>query len=321
MNQYPVLLHSHSSHSDGQFSPEELIQHALDFGYKGLILTDHNTTAGCEEIVQKQLDQEIVFLPGMEWTSNYGHMLIHDANGFIDWRNARLDTIDTHIKEAKDADGLVGVAHPYRIGSPMCKGCHWEYTIQKWEQVDYIEVWNKVNPYGHFWSEKAYQLWTKVLGQGYRVSCSAGRDWHNLEGDKMTPGVTYIQTKESFTPETFKEALKNGSTYITLGPRINVEVVGEEGSYTLGETVPSGQYRLNAKVLAPDISSLTEREFEPTKLQVIQNEKIIQECTVEKGIEDIEIHCAPGYLRLEVLGNYKKLKDTRLLLTNPIYFI
>lgn len=321
MKHYPVVLHSHSHHSDGHFSPEELVDHALDFGYKGLILTDHNTVAGCEEIIEKQLDDKIVFLPGMEWTSNYGHMLIHDANRFVDWRDASLDTIDKHIEEAKEADGLVGVAHPFRIGSPMCKGCHWEYEIEKWEQVNYIEVWNKVNPYSHFWSEKAYQLWTSVLRQGYRVSCSAGRDWHNLEGEGMTPGVTYIQTKDEFTPKAFKEALEKGATYITVGPRITVEILKDEESYSMGDRLPAGEYTLKADVLKADIRALKERVFEPTTLRVIQNEEAIQQIEINETIEERIINCKPGYLRLEVLGNYKQLKDTRLLLTNPIYFI
>ena len=42
-------LHSHSTHSDGVYTPEELVKVAYDEGYKALALTDHDTFTGNAE--------------------------------------------------------------------------------------------------------------------------------------------------------------------------------------------------------------------------------------------------------------------------------
>jgi len=55
---YPIELHSHTYHSDGEFSPEELLQSARDFGYKGIFLTDHNTNSGLDDIYENKFDKK-----------------------------------------------------------------------------------------------------------------------------------------------------------------------------------------------------------------------------------------------------------------------
>ena len=48
--QFPVEVHSHTIHSDGQFTVKDLVESAVSFlGIKGNYLTDHNTSAGYEE--------------------------------------------------------------------------------------------------------------------------------------------------------------------------------------------------------------------------------------------------------------------------------
>ena len=36
-------LHTHSTHSDGKYSPAEMVKVAKDEGYKALAITDHDT--------------------------------------------------------------------------------------------------------------------------------------------------------------------------------------------------------------------------------------------------------------------------------------
>lgn len=322
MKQYPVELHCHTNHSDGDFDTEELIKQALEFGYKGLILTDHNTFSGCEEIIEKGLDKEIVFLKGIEWTTYFGHMLVHDAKEFVDWRTATIGTIDSHIQHVKAADGLVGIAHPYAIGSPICTGCHWEFEVEDWSQVDYIEIWNRTNPHQQFWSQKAYELWTGLLQKGYRISCSAGRDWHRVEEKNMLPAVTYIQAGKGLTPSSMKESLKNGKMYITLAPRIQVELKKEGRTFSIGDRLSSNTYELGLKVVPTDIEQLEQLDIEPEKIRVIQNEKIRQEIQLTENEQTFhfDIKCLPGYIRIEIIGRYGNKENERLLISNPIYF-
>ena len=43
-------LHSHSTHSDGVYTPEELVRIAKDEGYSALAITDHDVATAYPEL-------------------------------------------------------------------------------------------------------------------------------------------------------------------------------------------------------------------------------------------------------------------------------
>lgn len=63
---YKCDLHTHTTASDGQYTPTELIQMAKERGLEAIALTDHDTMDGLEEAIQagKQLDLRVI--PGIE---------------------------------------------------------------------------------------------------------------------------------------------------------------------------------------------------------------------------------------------------------------
>ncbi|MDR3161993.1 MAG: PHP domain-containing protein [Spirochaetaceae bacterium] len=61
-----IDLHTHSTASDGSFSPAALIDAAADQGLTVLALTDHDTMNGLEEAQNKALVRGIRFIPGIE---------------------------------------------------------------------------------------------------------------------------------------------------------------------------------------------------------------------------------------------------------------
>ena len=79
----PFELHTHTVHSDGDFTPAALVQAAHDFGCAGIALTDHNTDAGMQEIYEAARDSLLPVIPGIEWTTYYGHMLVIGCQGFV----------------------------------------------------------------------------------------------------------------------------------------------------------------------------------------------------------------------------------------------
>ena len=84
MSYLPCELHCHSVHSDGSFSVAELLRRAYDDHLALIALTDHNTVSGHGE-----LDDSITpAVPGIEWTTFFGHMLVLGARDFVDWRDA-----------------------------------------------------------------------------------------------------------------------------------------------------------------------------------------------------------------------------------------
>ena len=75
MNLY-ANLHLHSTHSDGKYTPEELVKMAYDEGYRALSITDHDTITANEEgrYYAEKLGMEYIF--GIEFTTIEGYHIV-----------------------------------------------------------------------------------------------------------------------------------------------------------------------------------------------------------------------------------------------------
>ncbi len=62
-------LHLHSTHSDGVYTPEELVRIAKDEGYRALALTDHDTTTGNADMRRECEAAGLDFIFGCEFSS------------------------------------------------------------------------------------------------------------------------------------------------------------------------------------------------------------------------------------------------------------
>jgi predicted metal-dependent phosphoesterase TrpH len=77
-------LHSHSNHSDGTFSPEEVVEIAHSTGLAALALTDHDTVSGVAAARGKAEQLGIELIPGVEFSSHVGKKEVHVLGLFID---------------------------------------------------------------------------------------------------------------------------------------------------------------------------------------------------------------------------------------------
>jgi 3',5'-nucleoside bisphosphate phosphatase len=88
---YGVDLHTHSTASDGIYSPGELLQRAHAAGLRVLALTDHDSTNGVEEAAQASLrgSYDIEFIPGIEINTDGSGGEMHVLGYFPEyWRPA-----------------------------------------------------------------------------------------------------------------------------------------------------------------------------------------------------------------------------------------
>lgn len=318
MNYYLAELHSHTRHSDGDFSTAELLEQAHAFGYDILAITDHNTMAPAREFESLETG-DLLVLPGMEWTTFFGHLLVIGANRVVDWRKATIETIDESLIEVKEAQGLAGIAHPFSIGSPICTGCHWDYHVNDYHLVDFIEVWNRLNPDEDYRSQLAYEMWVDLLNQGYRISCSAGRDWHREEAAKDNTALTYIGAREK-TTQAILASLKEGNYYISLGPKMTLHLQQNGQVYYMGQELLPGKAQLEITVDATTQAKLKTFNFNPTTVVLWQNNQIIgcEEMVIGEAIH-LPIELESGYFRIEVFGTGKGKTDKRLMIGNPFY--
>ncbi len=87
----PIDLHTHSTKSDGSFTPTELVDYAVAKGLSAVALTDHDTVDGLDEAVShaRTLAQagypstEVV--PGIEFSTEYEKKDVHVVGLFISY--------------------------------------------------------------------------------------------------------------------------------------------------------------------------------------------------------------------------------------------
>lgn len=81
-------LHSHTVHSDGLLTVQELVTKALQRGFAGLAITDHDTTGHFEEV--KQGFDGIEVIPGVEISCFEHQRDIHVLGYYCDETNENL---------------------------------------------------------------------------------------------------------------------------------------------------------------------------------------------------------------------------------------
>ena len=86
-----VDLHTHSTFSDGTFSPAELVKKAVEKNLAAFALTDHDAVGGIESAITaiKEQNAPVLFVPGTELSVGDIHMV----GLFIDYKNPAFTKI------------------------------------------------------------------------------------------------------------------------------------------------------------------------------------------------------------------------------------
>ena len=85
-----VDLHTHTTASDGSYSPAELVRYAEEKELLAVAVTDHDTVAGVEEAVLEGMKCGIQVVPGVELSTRLDDCDVHMTALFIDYKNKEL---------------------------------------------------------------------------------------------------------------------------------------------------------------------------------------------------------------------------------------
>lgn len=96
-----IDLHAHTTASDGEKSPEELIDLALSKNLSAIAITDHDTISGLEPAFEYSKDKNIIFVPGMELEADVDKGQMHILGLFIDFENKELNNALDKIKQGR----------------------------------------------------------------------------------------------------------------------------------------------------------------------------------------------------------------------------
>ena len=232
-------LHTHTVHSDGQWSIEGILEASKMSGLDFVSITEHNTLTHHYEIDKLAPKfPKLQILKGQEITTHGGHINIWGLDTG-DWAEFRYVENDKSVaakikKEADSLDALASINHP----TMQCKGCN--FTFGEWEELGIVEVWNAG------WDsqdEEVLKMWDELLRQGKRVTAIGSSDTHQPPympsrwGTNLSPGYPslYVKAPKNNEAELFK-GLRAGKAYVTSKPTQTVVFESENG-IGIGETV------------------------------------------------------------------------------------
>lgn len=97
-----VDLHTHSTCSDGTFTPKELISYAKEKGLKAIALTDHDTLEGIPEALYYGDKMGMEVIPGIEISTEYESNELHIIGLFINNESSELSSSLEELRKSRE---------------------------------------------------------------------------------------------------------------------------------------------------------------------------------------------------------------------------
>lgn len=320
-------LHAHTIHSDGNFTLEELAMNAKSLELDCIAITDHNTVSAHADIPQVSNKIDIQMIRGLEWTTFFGHVVALGVSDYIDWRDISQYNFIKGIDRIHENGALVGIAHPYRTGYPVSTGTYFQYEISEWDKVDYLEVWSEAFPSISKSNKKSFDLWDRLLNEGYRIVGVSGRDWHRHSHKPVPIARTYIEVNDvsKDIEKGIKVGIRSGRVVCSYGPLITFSAFSNnnrEKKYIGEELIIDGNElnTIEVDMIFDDYSDLfhiREQKFDiriNSNLGILKQSKTEDQLKIvfELGLENIK------WIRAEIFGNIYG-QYSMIGFTNPIF--
>ena len=248
---YKGNIHTHTTESDGDASPEVVVRWYRRHGYDFLVLSDHNHLTILDYASGKRRFKRPLMIPGEEVSVRLGGgaIPIH-INGIgisrlvepIDAGEV-VPTIQANVNAILQAGGIASLNHP---------NFAWAFDHEAIKQVtgaSLLEVFNghpMVNVYGGPDRFSYEQIWDGVLSAGRAIFGVATDDSHNYSDFTPTmsnPGRGWVMVRAAgLTREAIVEALASGDFYASTGVTLVKFEVSEESIHLGIEQVRDSVY-------------------------------------------------------------------------------
>lgn len=235
INQKKMLkgaLHCHTTRSDGDGEPDEVIRLHKENNYDFIALTDHriyNYKNFAEDV-------DITIIPGMEFDNTF----VRD-NGFRTWHQVYIGPDDEtngfkqdeklprgdaktqeefqkYLDEAHEKNNLTIYCHPQWSSTPT-------RYFDKLEGNFAFEIWNSGCAIEDDMDTDNGAYWDELLGMGKKLFAVATDDGHAMY--QHCNGWVMVNAENNV--KAILEALKKGAFYSSCGPEIKDFYVDDEG--------------------------------------------------------------------------------------------
>lgn len=216
---YKGNIHTHTTKSDGRFSPEECIELYRTHGYDFLAITDH------WKVSENTEDNGMLLLSGCEYdiSPNVRDGIFHITSLGC--------TSEPELKSGEGAQKIVEEIH--RCGG-LANLAHPAWSMNTCDQLlpeidgkvlplygaDITEIFNSVSDYPMNCRPYSGIVLDQLAARGYFTLLAASDDTHQYETDACR---SYIMVKaDELTREAILSAIKAGDFYASQGPIIDV---------------------------------------------------------------------------------------------------
>ena len=254
---YRASLHTHTTESDGAWSPEAVVDWHHQNGYQVLSITDHNRITGAPTQTRAE-EQSLITLSGAEISlgrSTQGSPVHCVAVGLSEPLPERVQGVSATLEWIWAQGGFGFLAHPYWSGLS-----HGE--LAAFDGLRALEIFNTAAMWENRKGE-ACGYWDDLLGRGRRAWGLATDDSHWRDPDY---GDGWVMIKAArLTDAAVLDGLRRGLFFSTNHPMI--ESVRWEGRRLWVQSSPvEAIYWIGAGSLgwsrhAAAGSQLTEAEF------------------------------------------------------------
>ncbi len=151
-----IDLHIHTSYSDGKYSPEELLSHAVKIGLQTIAFTDHDNANGFRHALPLAQRYGIELIPAIEFTCRWP---LYDMDDDIDLLGYFIDVDEPDFQAFEDLvmqDAFARIearcAHLTEIGYPLsledvlCENPNYAsglYTILAIQRKGHADSWGE----------------------------------------------------------------------------------------------------------------------------------------------------------------------------------
>lgn len=221
---YAGDFHVHSKESgDADATLDEIAALARERGLDFVVITDHNTDTHVDLLSSAQAaHDDVLFIPGCEFTTYGGHVGAAGALAYVDHRighDAR--TVAGAFSEYGDAGVLLTINHPVLDLGDLCIGCAWSHGDDALDGAHAVEIVTGANT---LFLEGSLAFWDSKIDRGFSLAAIGGSDDHRAGRD------TGFAAARIGTPTTMVYASELSAKAIIDGVRRGLTVVRRGGN-------------------------------------------------------------------------------------------
>ncbi|WP_353617115.1 PHP domain-containing protein [Bacillus sp. E(2018)] len=113
-------LHTHTTASDGTYTPSENIRRAVEKGLGAIAITDHDTVNGIDEaILEANRHEGFVVVPGVEISTLYKGQDIHVLGYFVDYKDESFLKALRSLTSVRDKRNKMILQNLNNLGIPV----------------------------------------------------------------------------------------------------------------------------------------------------------------------------------------------------------